>query len=84
MRSNFALAVSIIMINPHSALAAEPYGGTVGGKPVTSVERRATKGLEFGLSRDELIKAAGTSRPLRLAPSNFDPKNLDGTTTPSK
>jgi hypothetical protein len=84
MASTFAIALTTLMISPLSALAAEPYGATVGGKPVTSVERRATKDLGFGLSRDELLKAASTSRPLRLTPLNFGPKNLDGTPTPGK
>jgi hypothetical protein len=77
------MAIPILMISAVSALA-DPYGATVGGKPVTSVERRATKDLGFGLGRDELIKAASTSRPVRLAPSNFGPKDIDGNTAPGK
>lgn len=85
MTSKTALAVLILTTGPLTALAAEPYGATVGGKSVTSVERPVTKDLELGrLGRDELLQAARTSHPLRLAPSSFSPGNLGGTTAPAK
>ena len=84
MISNFALVIPILMLSPLPALAADPYGANVGGKQVTSVERPVTKDLGLGLGRDELLQAARTSHPLRLAPSNFGPRNLDGSTTPGK
>ena len=84
MTANFALAIPILLLIPLPALAADPYGANVGGKQVTSVERPVTKDLGLGLGRDELLQAARTSHPLRLAPSNFGPRNLDGSITPGK
>jgi hypothetical protein len=86
MASSSVLVALTLVVNSLPAIAAEPYGATVGGKPVTAVERPATKDLEvgFGLSRAELLEAARTSRLLQLAPSNFGPRDLGGSAAPGK
>jgi len=86
MAAKSALVVMTIMASSVSAMAADPYGAAVGGKPVTSVERPVTKDLEIGhnLSRAELLEAARASRPSQLAPSNFAPKDLGGSAAPGK
>jgi hypothetical protein len=81
MAANYALVILIVVvIGSIPAIAAEPYKATVGGKPVTAVERPVTKDLGLGrsLSRDELLEAARTSRPIQLAPSNFGSGDLGG------
>jgi len=85
MTSKTALAVLFLATGALTALAAEPYGATIGGKSVTSVERPVTKDLELGrLSRDELLQAARSSHPSRLTPSSFGPGDLGGATAPAK
>jgi len=81
-----ALVVVLLLESAVAALAAEPYGATVAGKPVTSVQRPATKDLTLGggLSRNELVEAAHSGRPARLAPSNFAPTGLGGGAAPGK
>lgn len=85
MLSKSVFVVLALMAILHPA-AAEPFQATVGGKPVTAVVRTSTKDLGLGLNlgRDELLEAARTSRPLKLAPSDFGSKDLGGSASPGK
>lgn len=63
-----------------AANAADPYQAKVGDKMVTSVTRPLTRGP--GLSQEELLDAARTSRPLQAIPSNASPDIPSGTSAP--
>ena len=74
------IAMIAIIMTSFAASAADPYQAKVGDKMVTSVTRPVTRGP--GLSREELLEAARTSRPLQAIPSNDLPDIPSGTSAP--
>lgn len=74
------IPMTAIMMTSFAANAADPYQAKVGDKMVTSVTRPLTRGP--GLSQEELLDAARTSRPLQAIPSNASPDIPSGTSAP--
>ena len=74
------IAMIAIIMTSFAASAADPYQAKVGDQQVTSVARPVTRGI--GLSREDLLQAARTSRPLQPVPSNAVPDIPSGNGAP--